>query len=361
MAGVTRSLAASTALHVADSPAPKLSAPGLSPERLFERRMFTDGVLALPNGARLPYWGFEDPIGSPGRKSLPSPAIRVREGETAQFRLEMQKATASRCQSSLPSSAAGAAAGATASDALQVTTYNTHIYQWTPRASGTWLYQSHSGTPLDFEMGLFGLLVVDPAPDTSGRTLAFKNGPSYDVEKFWVLDDIDPVWHEAQHASRHFKRQGDGQALTDAPFNSKYFLINGVPNVEVAHHRDVAIEAEVGQKVLIRLLNASYSLVKISIEHFHGSIISVDGRAIDPAQCPWTSWIPVLPARPLFMATGSRHDLLIDLDPAKNPAVRGTSYKVVIEYLDLAKRTIRNAHARDAIHVGRAETTITIM
>jgi FtsP/CotA-like multicopper oxidase with cupredoxin domain len=309
------------------------------PQQYFERRMFADGVLAMPDGAKIPYWAFEDPIAAPGVKAFPSPVIRLRENETAQIRLEMLKDRSHK-------------SAAAANTPVRVSTFDTNIYQWNPMASGTWLYQSHTNTPRDFEMGLFGLLVVDPAPDAAGRPLAFKNGPSYDQEKFWVLDDVDPSWHGDVMPTS----SGGGEA----PFIPKYFLVNGVANTQAQHHRDVAITAKQGEKVLIRLLNASYSLVKVSIEHFQGSIISVDGSAIDTTQSPWTSWIPVQPDRPLFMATGSRHDLLIDLDPAKNPAVRGKSYKVVFEYLDLAKRSIRNAGAQDPLYVGRAETTITL-
>jgi FtsP/CotA-like multicopper oxidase with cupredoxin domain len=348
MAGVARNLPSLTASEeqrvVASEAAgvarvqPQISQPQV-PQRYFERRMFADGVLAMPDGTKVPYWGFEDPVVAPGVKSFPSPVIRLRESETAQIRLELLKDRSNK-------------AAAAASNPVRVSTFDTNIYQWNPKASGTWLYQSHTNTPRDFEMGLFGLLVVDPAPDAVGRPLAFKNGPSYDQEKFWVLDDVDPAWH------------GDVMPTTsgaaEAPFVPKYFLVNGVANTQALHHRDVAITAKQGEKVLIRLLNASYSLVKVSIEHFQGSIISVDGSAIDTAQSPWSSWIPVQPDRPLFMATGSRHDLLIDLDPAKNPAVRGQSYKVVFEFLDLAKRSIRNAGSQDPLYVGRAETTITV-
>jgi FtsP/CotA-like multicopper oxidase with cupredoxin domain len=356
MAGVARGAASSamtdkslSEMAIAQAlPSPAFLSPALpaNAERYFERRMFTDGVLTLPDGRLLPYWGFEDPVGAPGAKPFPSPLIRLNEGETAQVRLEMRKAAALKRTTM-------AASGA---DALRVATFDTHIYQWQPRASGTWLYQCHTGSPQDFEMGLYGLLVVDPAPDVSGRQLAFKNGPAYDTEKLWILDDVDPLWHDDV-------RNDDlaAPAAAERAFVPQYFLVNGTANTQTLHHPDVAITAKAGEKVLIRLLNASYSLVKITIEHFHGSIVSVDGTAIDTAACPWTSWIPLQPDRPLVMATGSRHDVLIDLDPAKNPAVPGTSYKVVFEFLDVKRRTVRNAASPDRLYVGRAETTISVI
>ena len=59
-----------------------------APEKYFERRMFTDGVMTMPDGAFVAYWGFEDPVGAPGQKTFPSPVIRVREGEVAHVKLE---------------------------------------------------------------------------------------------------------------------------------------------------------------------------------------------------------------------------------------------------------------------------------
>lgn len=328
----------------------------VAPVRYFERRMFTDGTLIMPDGAHIPYWGFEDPINAPGIKSLPSPVIRMCEGETAQVRLEMRKPAVNGASAESSHTASG--------DALRVASFDSHIYQWQPRAAGSWLYQSHTSTAQDFEMGLFGLLIVDPEADSTGRRRVFKNGPSYDVERLWVLDDIDPAWHTPRNhngCSFDGNKASAANSSGERTFDPKYFLVNGVVNTEALHHRDVAITAKRGEKLLIRLLNASFSLLKVSIEHFNGAIVSVDGTAIDTASSPWTSWIPVRPGAPLIMSTGSRHDLLIDLDPGKNPVVLGQAYKVVFEFLDLARRLPRNASAANALHTGRITTTITVV
>jgi FtsP/CotA-like multicopper oxidase with cupredoxin domain len=352
MAGVARNLPSIMSPESNPAAVETLPVTRLAPDHFFERRMFTDGVLAMPDGNRIPYWGFEDPVQAPGQKRLPSPMIRMREGETAQVRLEMLKDSALACKLT----------GAHSRDALRVSTFDTHIYQWKPRSSGTWLYQCHTSTARDFEMGLYGLLIVDPEADAAGRPLAYTRGPAYDREAILVFDDVDPDWHDVtsvRNTPNNTQRSGPNNG-PDPVFNPQYFLVNGVANTATLNHPDVAISAKAGEKVLIRMLNASYSLVKVSIEHFHGSIISVDGAAIDTAASPWTSWIPVQPDRPVFMATGSRHDVLIDLDPAQNPTAPGTSYKVTFEFLDLSRRSVRNANAASALHVGRAVTTITV-
>ncbi len=323
-----------------------------SPSRYIERKMFTDGLLAMPDGVNLPFWGFEDPLRAPGRKSLPSPLIRVKDGEDVRVRLEVRDrkpVNNGRCT----------ATGASRSDIGHVSCerFESYIYQWQPRNIGTWLYQCHTSTAHDFEMGLFGMLVVDPEPDSSGRALAYRNGPAYDVERFWVFDDIDPSWHGDDVLN------GVPLPATGAqrPFEPRYFLVNGVPNTEALHHPDVAIEARCGDKLLIRLVNASYSLLRVTLENLRGDIVSVDGRALDTSERSWTRWIPVQSRQPIYMATASRHDLLIDLDPAKNDVKSGSTYKVVFEYLDLARRSVRNCCAHHPSHVGRAVTTIRVV
>jgi hypothetical protein len=313
-------------------------------QRFFKRQMFDDGILIMPNGHHINFWGFQDPLAAVPCKSLPSPLIRLREGETAQVQLEMpnpQTQIAGRQRVS-DKSQAGFRERTALTDSV--------IYQWCPQSSGTWLYQHQASTPHDFEMGLYGLLVVDPEPDSGGRPLAFKRGPAYDIEKLWVLDDVDPAWHA----------NGAADAVHRQIFDPQYFLINGIANSNASRHPGAAIRAKRGEKLLLRMLNASYSLLKVTIENFNGDIVAVDGTPIDTVACPWKSWIPVRPSAPLMMATGSRYDVLIDLDLARNPSVPGRDYKVIFEFLDQSNRYVRNASATDALHTGRVITTIRV-
>ena len=340
----------------AEAPAPLRPVAGTAqwatPSKVFERKMFSDGLLTMPDGALLNYWGFEDPLHAPGSKTLLSPMIRVNERDSVHVKLEVRDRKPKTECKARPLSAAHRDIGS-----VMCERFESYVYQWKPRSAGTWFYQCHTSTAHDFEMGLYGLLVVDPEPDKSGRALAYRTGPAYDVERCWVLDDIDPKWH------------GDDVLSTPTPcamgalrpFDPKYFLVNGVPNTETLHHPDVAIEARAGEKVLIRLINASFSLLRVTLENFRGDIISVDGRPLDTSERPWTQWIPVQPDQPIYMATASRHDLLIDLDPAKNTFEVGSSYKIVFEFLDLARRSVRNSGAQHPAHVGRAVTTIRVV
>lgn len=332
--------------------------PLQAPEKYFERRMFTDGVMTMPDGAVVAYWGFEDPVAAPGQKTFPSPVIRLREGEVAHVKLETlcdAAPVAPNARTGPHNGGLGRGWGSQSAGAVAVQKRESYIYQWQPKQAGTWLYQSHFSSARHFEMGLFGLLIVDPEPEADGLPRAYRGGPAYNVERCWILDDIDPDWH----AGAELVSGGSGSER-ERPFVPKYFLINGVPNTEAMHDERVAINAKAGDKVLIRLLNASFSLVRVKIEGLQGQIISVDGKALASAEHPWTKWSPVKPAHPVYLATGARNDILIDLDPEKSGIVARGDYLVTFEFLDWEKRVIRNAETTSHVHVGRAVTRIRV-
>jgi Multicopper oxidase len=316
----------------------------------FERKTFDDGVLTMSDGALVGYWGFEDRIKAKGLKFLPSPLIRVQEGDMVHVKLESRFNTHTIHHHGIEPTTMNDGVGHVSFEVSDA-----YVYQWQPKHAGTWFYHCHKNTVLHFEMGLYGLLVVDPKPDQYGRVCAYKGGPYYNRERFWVFDDIDPAWRALGHDAGMC-----GEDVGLNVFRPKYFLVNGVENTKCKVDTGVRIDAKLREKVLIRMLNASYSVVKVTIEGLRGDIISVDGHALDSNERPWTSWMPVEAGNPMFFSTATRQDLLIDLDPAKNPVVIGREYKVVVEFQDWIKRTVHNANAPKLVNVGRAETVIKV-
>ncbi|MGL4395966.1 MAG: hypothetical protein ACRCS9_05450 [Hyphomicrobium sp.] len=341
-------LEADAAASLAPAEVPRQQSVWRTPEALFQRRMFTDGLMTMPDGEQLAFWGFADPSVNVARARMMSPMIRVRENQHVHVRLDAApewvraRTNAQRAHG--------------ASNAARPAPDFGSIYQWQAKSAGTWLFQHHDCSPFDFEMGLFGMLIVDPAADGDGRTRAYANGPYYDVERSFILDDVDPLWHRA--ADEALK---SADWVAPRVFDPRYFLVNGIPNVEARDHADCMIEARAGDKVLIRMLNASYSLVRVTIENFSGHVIAVDGDALGTPARPWTRWIPTLPDQPIYLATGARNDVLIDLDPRLNPSKPGGRHIIKFEFLDWSKRRVRNEDEMSLVHVGRAETTLRIV
>jgi hypothetical protein len=129
-------------------------------------------------------------------------------------------------------------------------------YQFAPNQAGHYFYHCHKNTVLHFEMGLYGLLLVDPKtpakaadgtitlqpPFTDGgrgccqaavdpaiwgtRLVDSFTGKvpvvDYDVEALWVPDDIDTLWHTFavnESMANNFANPADPNNLTTFNFN----------------------------------------------------------------------------------------------------------------------------------------------
>lgn len=316
----------------------------------FERKTFTGARKVMSDGSSFEYWGFEDRLKAKDKYLFPSPLIRVQEGDMVHVKLETRNNTHTIHHHGIEPT--------TMNDGVGHVSFETsaqYVYQWQPRHAGTWFYHCHKNTVLHFEMGLFGLLIVDPKPDQYGRVNAYKGGPFYNVERFWVFDDVDPRWRSLGHDAGMC-----GEDVGLNIFKPQYFFINGVENTKCKADPTVRIAAKPTDKVLIRMLNASYSIAKVTIERLKGHIISIDGHALNKAEKPWCDHIPVNPGEPLQFSTATRNDFYIDLTKQSFVPKKGDTFKVVVEFQDWISRQIHNSNAPKALNVGRAETVITI-
>jgi FtsP/CotA-like multicopper oxidase with cupredoxin domain len=238
------------------------------------------------------------------------------------------------------------------------------VYQFSTHKAGTYFYHCHKNTVLHFEMGLYGLLVVDPpnpdpadplqAPYRSPSNLGF-GGPGfvaanlsafsglfpaydarnfvvrYDVEALWVPDDFDSIWHELNHdAFMQARDRNDPMAaatftqdgiLND--FRPDVFLITGVvsePTTRIGVQPEVgavigkfpvAVTAQRGQTVLIRLLNASYTTNEYTLG-VPAIVIAADGHPFGvPPNEQYSSPISLRANEPFRLTTARRVDLLV--------------------------------------------------
>jgi FtsP/CotA-like multicopper oxidase with cupredoxin domain len=178
-----------------------------------------------------------------------------------------------------------------------------YTYQFRPHSAGTYFYHCHKNTVLHFEMGMYGFLIVDP-PTGPGRL--YENGPVYHVEAMWAFDDVDPNWRKLDHSA--------GLCNEDAgldKFQPKYFMISGVPSPLTKTDKRVVINAKVGQRILIRHLNASYSVLSTTIHGLDATIYGVDGRPLGHPNHPWAQPIFVPAGTPFETITAQRRDLIV--------------------------------------------------
>lgn len=333
-------------------------------EVYFVREMFGSHDVIMPDPAKtkVRFWGFEDPINAPGKQDIPAPLIRLTEHQITHVKLISHKGAHTIHHHAIEPTTMNDGVGHVS---MEVT--GSYTYQWQPRQAGTYFYHCHKNTVLHFEMGMFGLLVVDPENSEehrarTGRRLAYNHGsspnvPEYDTEQAWVFDDVDPVWRDEVEAD-------DGLCGEDVGFNNfnpKFFLVNGepkpprksfsAPDTPIGRASIVAWE---GDKILIRMLNASYSIVKVTLP-LEAKIISVDAR---PLSQPWNRWITHTAREPFYLSTATRYELLIDLAAPANRNATGV-LTADFEFQHWCKRVVHNKGS--LAYEGTASATIEIV
>src|SRR5262245_20918585 len=336
---------------VTDEQAAQLIAGGqINGLRKFRRDFFDSGKAIMPDGVEIQHWGYSDET---GLKHLPSPQIRVLEGEVAQVTLTTGKRVHTIHHHGIEPDPFNDGVGHTSFEVS-----GSYTYQWRPTEAGSYWYHCHVNTVLHVQMGLFGTLVVDPFPDTNPKRV-FRDGPEYVVERYWVPYAIDPRWHTLDHAAGLC---GDDVGLNN--FQPTYFGLSGqfqtagndvatVFDAPPINDPSVAITAKSGVPILIRLLNGQYFPVEVDFGGIHVQPVSSDGRAfLDAASFSGKrggasplalQLVDSLPA----ITPAERYDLI--LNSASNPVPAGV-YDV----------TVRFRHWITGNVTGVARTTITI-
>jgi FtsP/CotA-like multicopper oxidase with cupredoxin domain len=257
--------------------------PGrVTPDVIYRRGIYMNGSMSFDDGNSVTIWGFTDLAagggGGVGGGSFPSPAMRVTEGQIVHTELTVNMMWMHTIHHhGIEPSQENDGVGHLSWDV----TGGTYTYQWRPMHAGTYFYHCHTNTPLHAEMGMYGGLIVDPAPnpnDPPGTKRAFANGPIYDVEAIWAADEIDPAWHNLQWSAGTC---GGDVGLNN--LNPRYFIITGVDGASSALTA-MAANMQVGQTLLVRYICAGFHPQKIDFGGLTAEVVASDGR---PLPTPW--------------------------------------------------------------------------
>ena len=192
-------------------------------------------------------------------------------------------------------------------------------YRFIAPHAGTYQYHCHVDTVLHYEMGMHGTIIIRPASGSAVE--AWEGGPTYDREYVWQLGTFDTTWHNENVSG-----------LATARYRPDRFMINGRNGTDAQTDYTVAVEANEGEKVLIRLNQTSYQGARIELGGLPFEVIASDGRPLPKA----------LTKTSLYMSPGERYDILVNMPAA------GTRFSTV-SYFD----------ARGANVLGTVVTTIT--
>lgn len=332
----------------------------VTPNRTFHRNLIRDLSIALPLAApntgdtAIPMWIIRDNGPSPQPDQFPSALIRAVQGEIVHTVTTTRQGPHTIHHHGLeptPSNdGVGKASFEIGGPAGQYT------YQWLAAQAGTYFYHCHKNTTLHFEMGLYGGLIIDPlkpagvsGPNppypTGGPGFVAGSNPTggnairYDVEKFWVVDELDSLWHRLVGEHGAFLAAcppdpNDPGTFTQNGFLNDFrpdvFLISGAP-VAVGSTPVSAPSAEInavrGQTVLIRLLNAGYTVQQYTFG-LDALVVGMDGRPLGvPPYENYSRPFTVPAGRPFRLTTARRWDIII------RPTVAGR-FPVSFEFFD---------------------------
>ncbi len=232
--------------------------------------------LTMDDGKTINMWGFADSAGGGmggmggGSATFPSAPMRVRQGQVVQthFSVSMMMAHTIHHHGIEPEYR---------SDGVGHISWDVsgqqYTYQWRPAHAGTYFYHCHTNTVLHAEMGMYGALIVDP-PDGPGRV--FEDGPSYDLEAIWAVDEIDSSWHDLDWAAGTC---GGDVGLNE--LNPDYFVITGVDGAQSALTAPgIAVTMNRNDRLLVRYICAGYMPQTINFGGLTAEVVSSDGRPL---------------------------------------------------------------------------------
>lgn len=304
------------AMHMCPPDQPSFTPDRVTPNVVFNRDLAVDVGVKMPDGKSVAMWVIQEPGQPP---TFPGAAIRVREGQIAHTITNGKKHRHTLHHHGIEPTPFNDGVGH-----CSFVIGSDYAYQWQANQAGTFFYHCHVNTVLHFEYGLYALLIVDP-PEGPGRL--HRGGPAYTKEYFWVPDEIDPTWHTLGHSA--FYQAGctaDGPFSTNGIlhyFNPKYFGITGVfsDGAKAITDPRIAVTAKQGEQVLIRTLNAGYTVQRFTLG-VGAWVWGMDGKAMGGGkkadgtynypQSKYSKpiWIPA--GTPFMLSTAQRWDLILD-------------------------------------------------
>ncbi|MFN8122976.1 MAG: multicopper oxidase domain-containing protein [Thermoleophilia bacterium] len=299
----------------------------------FERRLVTTYDMPLPfrlpdGKDKLRMWVIADPRLKP---TFPGPLVRVRAGQTANIATGTSTGPHTIHWHGIEPTPLNDGVG---KHSFEIA--GNYTFQWTAREPGFFFYHCHRNTPLHFEMGLYGGLIVDPA-EGPGYVRAYSPATNhvvkYDQEVILVAGAHDHRWRQYSHGHGLHDNSLDpndpnafpdvGTSLSD--WKPSVFTLSGAVakdgNTVITDPRAMG-KARVGQTVLVRILNACYAIQEWRIG-CDVTVIAEDGRSFGVGPFGAYSEPYVIPANTPFQTTSAmRFDMLLKPTAPGNIPVR---------------------------------------
>ncbi|MDF1884264.1 multicopper oxidase domain-containing protein [Sulfurimonas sp. SAG-AH-194-C21] len=255
-----------------DSPA----TPGVvTPDVTFDLGIDMNIPVKMDDGKKITMWGFTND-GSMNGGTFPSAPMRINAGTIVHTRLTVD---GNMWNHTVHHHGIEPADHADGVGHITWDVDGTYTYQWRPMHAGTYFYHCHTNTVLHAEMGMYGALIVDPpeGPGTLVSPTASSSAITYDVESFWVVDEIDSRWHTLE-----WDAGTCGEDVGLHLLEPDYFVITGVDGSGTSAMNVASISAtvKIGEKLLARYVCAGYHPQHIKFGGLTGTVYLSDGREL---------------------------------------------------------------------------------
>ncbi len=163
-------------------------------------------------------------------------------------------------------------------------------YCWAAPRAGSYVYQSGTHPAVQVQMGLYGAVVVDAAPGGACAprcAYAGVSGADFNKEIVAIYSELDPALHASVAADAYGDATADVPRTSTIFYEPQYFFVDGFVDGDTGPiaftSRDTRMAGQLGDRVLLRLLNAGLESHSVSLPEGHFTIIGEDGSAGDPS------------------------------------------------------------------------------
>ena len=231
-----------------------------------------------PGSPKIQAWGFN--------KQIPGPILRVTEGDLVRVHFTNHHTSNHTLHFhglNVPNEMDGVAYGHMGH--LEVKPGETHTYEFVAEPAGTHMYHCHVNSPQHIDMGMVGVLIVEPKNKRAE--------PKADKEQVVLLDE----WY--------VNDKGDQEPMAHPAMihDANYFTVNGksFPAIE-------PIKLIQGETVRVRMINVGYQVHSM---HLHGQSFVVTHKDGHPVKAPQEQ-------DTVLIGPGERYDLVFT---ATNPGL----------------------------------------
>ncbi|MFO7594354.1 MAG: Ig-like domain-containing protein [Pseudomonadota bacterium] len=234
--------------------------------------------LTMPDSTVITMWGYGLDTGGTCAPTIPGPELTVPPGDntlTVNLRNELSEPVSMIISGQQAAMTPvfftdGQGRQRVRSFTHETSPGGTAVYSWNNLKPGTFLYSSGTHPAVQVQMGLYGSLTHDAA---AGEAYA---GIPYDTEVMLIYSEIDPALHAAVAGGTY----GTSTYPSTVNYAPQYFLVNGAP-YEAGITPPVPGGA-VGDRTLIRFLNAGLEDHSMVLQGQHMNLVAEDGNAY-----PW--------------------------------------------------------------------------